>query len=123
MLIEVQYHDESGSVCPFCGHGVGVCRYQEKEQYVHEGYGIRLYPCVCSSGHLSFVAMETEEGDEFQYSARMFVYYQDWEDHIDMTITAGAYEMDCLDDEDDAWVIHRKMEGETNGCKSTEDRP
>ena len=123
MLIEVQYHDEIGSVCSFCGQGLQVHPDWDKEEYAHQGYTVRLYPCLCPNGHLSFVTMETEEGDEYQYSSRMFVYYQDWEDHIDMTITAGAYEMDCLDDEDDAWVIHRKMEGETNGCKSTKDRP
>jgi hypothetical protein len=121
MLVEVQYHDESGSVCPFCGNGLALKPQEDAAQYIfiREDYSIKMFPCECLLGHLTFVSLETEEGDEYQYRTRMFTYYQDWEDHIDITITAGAYELDCLDDEDDAWIIHRKLEEEENAKGNT----
>jgi hypothetical protein len=117
MLVEVQYHDEEGSVCPFCGWDLTVKSKlndttivtPENHRYIHNGYEVRLYPCECPSGHITFLAQQSLEGDDYEYTMRAFVFYQDWEDHIDMAITAGAYEMDLCDDEDDAWIIHREM--------------
>jgi hypothetical protein len=121
MLVEVQYHDEEGSVCPFCGLGLKVrpCTDFHNEEnedcsanmlHIHGGYEVRLYPCECSSGHMTFLAQQSEDGDKYDYTMRAFVHYQDWEEHIDMSITAGAHEIDLCDDEDDAWIIHREMD-------------
>ena len=122
MLVEVQYHDEEGSVCSFCGAALAVKRaidWLDKEvadedcatteRIIHDGLEVRLYPCECPMGHMSFLAQQMDMKDEYNYTMRAFVFYQDWEDHIDMAITAGAYEMDLCDDEDDAWIIHREM--------------
>ena len=79
MLVEVQYHDEEGSVCPFCGQGLTVTAggafpmideeddnelkfdYKDSRRFTHDGYEVRLYPCVCPYGHLTFLAQQNQE--------------------------------------------------------------
>ena len=110
MIVEIQFHDDQGSICPFCGDSlvVGVRR-QEAESMHRENYETILYPCVCPQGHFVFVSTESiNDDDEYYFIQRMFAFYQDWEEHVDMTITNGAYEVPLLDSEDDAWQIHLK---------------
>lgn len=121
MLVEVQYADHNGSVCPFCG--LPAAYEQTSEDWEREGYKVKLYPCSCPMGHLFFVAVETTiTDDDYLFLTRAFVHYQDWEEHIDMTITAGAYVIPHLDDEDDAWVIHLELLEKANESKEHSNR-
>jgi hypothetical protein len=110
MIVEIQFHDDQGSICPYCGELLHVkTRRIDAESMHRENYETKLYPCVCPQGHFVFVTTEINNtDDEYIYIQRMFAFYQDWEDHVDMTITAGAYEVPLLDSEDDAWQIHLK---------------
>jgi hypothetical protein len=116
MLVEIQYHDNSGSCCPFCGTNAIMIKDHDSgdaNDIFSSFYEWDFYTCSCPSGHLWFVSNEfLEFGDkrELQSTYRQFVFYQDWEDHIDMTITAGAFEVPLLDDEDDSWLINRTLQ-------------
>jgi hypothetical protein len=110
MLVEIQYRDDEGSICPYCGEALIIadkpCKWSGT---CVDDYNVKLYACTCPHGHISFVSTETLiTDDDYVFTKRMFAFYQDWEEHIDMTITAGAYEIPYCDDEDDAWLIHKK---------------
>jgi hypothetical protein len=110
MLVEIDYPDNEGSVCPYCGAMLNVdakpCKWSGT---CVDDYNVKLYSCVCPQGHITFVSTETQiTDDDYIFTRRMFAYYQDWEEFIDMTITPGAYEIPYLDDGDDAWEIHIK---------------
>lgn len=105
MLIETQYPDHNGSVCPFCGQPLmfsGNTIFRQNRKH----YKCKMFPCVCPNKHICFVTVEEIQENVYEVIQRVFVHYQDWEDHIDMTIQEGPYEIPHLDDEDDAWYIH-----------------
>ena len=110
MLVEIQFHDANGSVCPYCGRFLSpLVRRGAAETVGREQYETKVYPCVCPEGHVAFVTTEAvNNDDEYSFMTRMFAFYQDWEDHVDMTITGGSFEIPLLDQEDDAWQIHLK---------------
>lgn len=108
MLVEVQYRDQDGSVCPFCGGDV-FSHTDYKHEFEHETTFIRVFPVRCDNHHLSFMSITVDtlqDGYDRLYTARQYVHYQDWEQHIDMVIPIGAWETPLLDNEDDAWAIH-----------------
>jgi hypothetical protein len=105
MIAEVQYKDQNGSVCAFCGRQLSVV--DKCETYEHEDTMIKQYATVCPLGHLNFiVTTSVNNTHEYVFTTRQFVYYQDWEDHVDMTIQSGPWEVPLLDNEDDAWLVH-----------------
>lgn len=123
MLVEIQFHDQNGSICPYCGAPLAAgVRRRKAECVERENYETRIYPCMCRNGHLIFVTTESvNNDDEYLFLTRMFAFYQDWEDHVDMTITHGAYEVPLLDSEDDAWQIHLKALKLTRRNRQTND--
>ena len=110
MLVEVDYPDGNG-ICPFCGDE--HFEYAGSEQQdCFDGYTCTAYACTCSLGHVFFTSTENIINNDYNYIRfyqRMFVHFQDWEDHIDMTIEPGAFHTPLLDNEDDAWVINQKL--------------
>lgn len=107
MLVEIQYHDHEGSICPFCGNDLSIS-YILPQKTTREGYSITLYPATCKQGHMVFLVQEFEQRDEYEYTVRVFAFYQDVEEHLEIYIADGPYELDMLDDEDDCWLINRE---------------
>ena len=105
MLVEISFQEST--VCPFCGEFLGLQREVVPYSSHSQNYSSTMYVFVCKNHHMAWVSVERFEiNDELKIINRCFVHYQDWEDHIDMSITPGPFEIPHLDDEDDAWIIH-----------------
>jgi len=107
MLVEIDYPDGNGA-CPFCGGYAVRTAGQFADRIEFGSYECAVYPCRCRNGHIFFVSVETtldNDQDEMSYFQRMFVFYQDWEDHVEINIEPGPEVMSTLDNEDDIWQI------------------
>lgn len=84
MLIQVDYMDQNGSICYFCGEPLNIDSVVEKE-YSHATKRVtsKVYQCKCAQGHFSFVQIHQKVNAAFEINIRshMFVFFDDYIEH------------------------------------------
>lgn len=83
MLIKVDYLDENGSVCYFCGQQLEIIKVIEKEYSDTKRVTSKMYQCKCEMGHDIFVQIH-QTGDnqfEIELTRHMFIFIDDYIEH------------------------------------------
>jgi len=84
MLMQVDYMDQNGSVCYFCGQPLNINKVVEKT-YSHTTQRVtsKIYQCTCSQGHLNFIQVHQVVDDVFEIGIKthLFVFFEDYLEH------------------------------------------
>jgi len=83
MLVEVNYLDQCGSVCFFCGEQLSIIEVVEKQYNDKNRVNAKTYRCTCSQNHIVFVQQYiTNDGFSVSLQNHMFVFVDDLNDYI-----------------------------------------
>jgi hypothetical protein len=112
MLVEINYTDHNGSVCPFCGAQIvvnGKSENLDPSQSINQIYDVSIHFCTCKNGHGFFACIDRNNlEDEYKIFIRLFCYHEDYTEYTNQSVALGPNQIPYSNEEDISGWLNTK---------------